>query len=106
MSFIFGDDDAMVEPGQEEDSDSSENEVVNLSEYFIISANNKVYLWWRTVYTVACLTSSYLYAFMAAFANPGKYEDIHDRVVVSFELLFLFSTALQFFVDYKEEGQI
>lgn len=106
MSFIYGDDDAANVVEMEPDSDSSsDNDVVNISEYFIISANNKVYLWWRTVYTVACLTSSYLYAFMAAFAAPGKYEEIHKKFVIGFEFNFLINCILMLLVDYKEEGQ-
>lgn len=32
-----------------------------------IPEDNRAYLWWRTLVIFCCLTSSYFYAFMAAF---------------------------------------
>ena len=71
--------------------------------YFIISANNKFYLYWKTINTFSCLTSSYIYAYMAAFERSSKSEELMMANNV-YEIIFIISMLLMFFVDYCEEG--
>ena len=42
----------------------------SIMDIFIISKDNKIYLIWRAIVIFSCLTSSYFYAYMAAFENP------------------------------------
>ena len=71
---------------------------------FIMSSTNQFYLYWISLNTLCCLTSSYVYAYMAAFrtANePGHLESVN----YAFETLFAISIVMRFFVDYYEEGK-
>lgn len=69
----------------------------------IDSTNNKVYLWWRTIVTLACLTSAYLYAYLAAFHHANRSVTLRDISIV-YETVFIISCLIQFLVDYTEDG--
>jgi len=84
--------------------DSTEYEYSgNFLDRFVISEYNKFYLFWRGLYIASCLTSSYFYAFIAAFGKPemGSFLEIVDDI---YEVIFIISFILCFLVDYKEDG--
>jgi hypothetical protein len=58
-----------------------------------IPQDNKVYLAWRSMNIFCCLTSSYFYAFMAAFQDPIKGSFLANINVV-FEIIFLISMLI------------
>jgi len=68
-------------------------------ELIIISHDNFWYNLWYNLYVFSCLTSSYAYAYMAAFENPaqGSFLFILDNI---FEVIFYISFFLNFIVDY------
>ena len=68
----------------------------------IISRNSKGLLVWNAIHIIACLASSYLYAYIAAFSHSGT--DTFNEVIVAFEIIFFISFCLNFITDYKEEG--
>ena len=74
-----------------------------LADLVIIKQNNRYYMYWRTLNTLCCLTSSFFYAFMAAFrgmtGNPTLY-----KINMAYESVFLISMGLQFIVEYVEVG--
>ena len=44
---------------------------IAFSQLIVISSNSKIYLGWRTINTMAALTSSYMYALMAAYPTAA-----------------------------------
>ena len=73
-------------------------------EQIIISHESIWYQAWYQIYVFSCLTSSYFYAFMAAFENPkqGSFLYIMDNI---FEFIFYISFILNFIVDYQPPDQ-
>lgn len=74
-------------------------------DYFIISRHNKLYLMWQTLTILCCLTSAYLYAYMAAFEEPHA-GSITFILLYAHEGVFLISMILNFFVEYQNEGDV
>lgn len=70
-----------------------------------IPEDNRVYLWWRTLVIFCCLTSSYFYAFMAAFQDPTPGSFL-AWINVIFEIIFLTSICIQFLVEFTPPGQL
>ena len=68
----------------------------------IISRNNKVLFVWNAIHIVACLVSSYMYAYLAAFSEKGG--ETFNEIIIGFEIIFFISFCLNFITDYKEEG--
>ena len=62
-------------------------------------------MWWRTINTLACLTSSYLYAYMAAYESAKESETL-ILITLVYEVIFLISLLTQFLVEYTEPGQL
>ena len=100
MSFILGNKDTEdVKSSSQDESKKSKP----LMQYFVISQHNILYLNWRTINTIACLTSSYFYAYMAAFERSTDNESL-QIVNNVYEAIFVISMVLQFLVDYTEDG--
>ena len=76
---------------------------MSFQEFIVISEDNRVYLWWRSINIFCCLTSSYFYAFMAAFENP-KSGSFLSNINIAFECIFLISLMIQFLVQYTPPG--
>lgn len=70
----------------------------------VLCANNKYYLWWMTLNTFCCLTSSYFYAYLAAFHGAMKIGVLW-RINSAYETNFAITMVLSFFVEFQEEGQ-
>ena len=74
------------------------------SQILIIRRDKWFWTNWQFVYTVCCMASSYIYAYMAAFENvfiPTRWEyDIN----LFFLCFFLITIILNFFVDFKKQG--
>ena len=104
-SFIMGNKEQRSKEEPDSNVDLKESfQKKPFSELIIIRQNNRYYLYWRTINTLCCLTSSYFYAYMAAFKEAA--EDVHlTNLNLSFETIFLISMVLQFLVEYKEIGQ-
>ena len=68
-----------------------------------IPEHNKVYLWWRTLVIFCCLTSSYFYAFMAAFQDPLPGSGL-SYINWFFEMIFLASICIEFLVEFTPPG--
>ena len=90
-------------------SDSEENldeklDKINLLDFVIISEENKIYKMWKFLDVMACLISSYYYAYMAAFQNPMVGEPLFN-VMLFFETIFFISMVLNFFVEFVKDGQ-
>lgn len=68
----------------------------------IISRDNKGLFIWNGIHIVACLVSSYMYAFLAAFHE--KEGALFNEIIIAFEIIFFISMCLNFITDYKEEG--
>ena len=71
---------------------------------FIICERNKLYLFWRFLDVFCCLSSSCMYAYMAAFETPHPGSALFVLMWV-FEAIFLVSMFLNFIVDYRNEGE-
>ena len=59
---------------------------------------------WKFIDVIACLISSYFYAYLGAFHNPNP-EDNLFGVMVFFETIFFISIVCKFFVEFKKDGQ-
>lgn len=70
----------------------------------IITQTNKCYMQWQFLNTFCCLTSSYLYAYLAAFENSNDIASL-QHVNWAYEGVFLISLIMNFFVEYNEDGQ-
>ena len=70
-----------------------------------IPEDNKVYLYWRSLNIFCCLTSSYFYAFMAAFEDPAEGSFLYVINII-YEIIFLISILIQFLVEFTPPGQI
>jgi hypothetical protein len=75
-------------------------EKTNMLDYIIISHENPLYNSWSLIHTLSSLSSSYFYAYMAAF-QFGKGLETIDWI---YEIIFFISFGLNFIVDYKIEG--
>jgi len=56
------------------------------------------------LHTFSCLTSCYFYAYIAAFGIPHV-DHILYLIYVIYESIFLISLILNFFVEFKPDGQ-
>ena len=74
-----------------------------LADLVIIKQNNRYYMYWRTLNTLCCLTSSFFYAFMAAFRGMTENPTLY-KINMAYESVFLISMGLQFIVEYVEVG--
>ena len=75
----------------------------NVFDFLVISQQNTFYQAWSIIHTLSCLTSSYFYAYMAAFGQPIKGTSIY-RLDWVYEVIFYISLGLNFIVDYTPEG--
>ena len=72
-------------------------------DWIIISEDNTLYNMWSVIHIVACLTSSYFYAYMAAFEDPAPGTMLFN-LNWGYEIIFWISLGLSFLVDFKPEG--
>ena len=68
----------------------------------IIPRNSKALLVWNAIHIIACLASSYMYAYLAAFSEKG--DSTFFEIIMVLEIIFFISFCLNFITDYKEEG--
>jgi len=72
-----------------------------LSDLIVINLNSKFRIWWGILETWCQLTSSYLYAYMAAF------EDVDTGILLTInyvlEGIFGLSLIFKFFYEYKRD---
>ena len=59
---------------------------------------------WGVFEVFCCLTSSYIYAYMAAFENPKPGTVLFDLFII-YELIFLASFLFNFLVDFTPKGE-
>ena len=53
---------------------------------------------------IACLLSSYLYSWMAAFGHHEGYEDYFHYMII-FEMIFTIQIGIKFITDYTPDGE-
>lgn len=82
----------------ESDSDKEDDDVMKM---FLISENSCVLWLWNPLYTLACLSSSYYYAWISAFEPHLTYIPL---VSVGFESAFAFNMLLCFLKEYTNDG--
>lgn len=68
----------------------------------MISLENPVYQVWKVIIVLMCLSSSLLYAYLAAFGIPGG-DSITIKITLGFEVMFFFDLVVQFLLEYKPE---
>ena len=71
-----------------------------LTYWVVISEDNQLYKMWHLLEIVACLLSSYYYAALASFHDSEGNPKLVATTLV-FELFFLISIVLKFFLEYK-----
>ena len=64
----------MFEKYDSSDEDNRDLSDIPLAQLIVISNTSSCYLVWRTINTLACLTSSYMYALMAAYPSAAVNE--------------------------------
>jgi len=89
------------------------SEEPSIYDYLVISMDNPYFNLWSIFHTLSCLSSSYFYAYMAAFdykevvinAN-GEEETVYNQGLLNlylvFEIIFLISLIINFFVEYRD----
>mmetsp|Transcript_10851 Transcript_10851/g.18162 ORF Transcript_10851/g.18162 Transcript_10851/m.18162 type:complete len:747 (+) Transcript_10851:337-2577(+) len=87
----------------EKDEDETNESTGNFYDKLVISQNNSLLIVWMSIYLISCLTSSYFYAFMAAFENP-KSGTFLWWINFGFEIIFLITMTLKFFIEYIPDG--
>ena len=58
---------------------------------------------WQLLNTICCLTSCYLYAYLAAFEDANDIETL-EYVNYFYESIFIITIIMQFFVEFNEDG--
>lgn len=91
-----------------------DDEVLNTSEtqedsssfwhIFIIARKSIIYKLWSVFEVFCCLSSSYIYAYMAAFENPEHGTTLFD-LFLFYEIIFLVAFMLNFLVEYTPKGE-
>jgi hypothetical protein len=76
----------------------------NFIDMISIPEDNRVYMVWRSFNVFCCLTSSYFYAYMAAFENPATGSFL-GRLNFIYECIFTVSMLIQFLVEFTPPGQ-
>lgn len=67
----------------------------------VIGLDSKFRIWWRILETWSQLTSSYLYAYMAAFEDKNDGPLFHVQIV--YETIFLISMGLKFLYEQDKK---
>ena len=72
--------------------------------YFIIYRDGQFWTFWSVINTISCLTSSYFYAYIAAFEipPPGSFLFIVDW---TYEVIFFMTLCFNFLVDFQVDGE-
>ena len=102
-SFTLGE---YCSSGDEADEEHDHDQMMDfgkrpLSDSIIISQNSKIRIWWSLIEIWAQLTSSYFYAYLAAF--PGAEQGPLITVNLVYEIIFAISIMLKFLYEYKIE---
>ena len=87
---------------EEENPFDDDEKPIDFWEMVIISQNSKILYVWKAIYMLSCLTSSYFYAYVAAFYHPDKGWWL--RTEINYELIFLLDIGVNFITEYYEEG--
>ena len=74
-------------------------------EKLIISHNNSYLDIWEFIHTIFCLTSSYIYAYVANFGLPEEGSTLYHLDTV-FEVSFIISIILNFITDYVPDDNL
>lgn len=105
-SFTMGNKIVIKNPENEGNGNMADNlGKKSILDMISIPEDYKPYLYWRSINIFCCLTSSYFYAFMAAFEDPAPGSFL-QKINVIFEIVFLISMFLQFLVEYTPPGQL
>ena len=75
---------------------------VDFWEMIIIPQDSKILYVWKAIFMISCLTSSYFYAYVAAFYHPD--EGWWLRTELIYELIFLVDIGVNVITEYYEEG--
>jgi hypothetical protein len=86
----------------EEDGDNSLKQT-NFYDHFIISQNNSLLFVWSWLYLLCCLTSAYVYGFLAAFFDGNSDGTLYSLQII-YESIFSVNIVLRFFTEYTPEG--
>jgi hypothetical protein len=70
----------------------------------VISVENPFYQFWKIMVVLTCIVSSYIYASVAAFKIPEP-GSTTDKIIVSFDVIFVLDILIQFILEYKPEDQ-
>ena len=89
----------------EDDTSQETKSEKTMSQYLIIDPNHICYIVWQSFHTFCCLTSSYFYVILAAFPDALENQFIQNVNAV-FEVTFVVTIFLSFFVTYTEVGQV
>ena len=71
-SFTMGNKIVIKTPEKEGGGGVSDLRNKGILDMISIPEDNKLYLYWRSISIFCCLTSSYFYAYMAAFQDPQR----------------------------------
>lgn len=70
----------------------------------VISIDNPVYHFWKIFVVIACIASSLIYAYLAAFKTPSDGTNLY-HISLFFELIFCLDMIVQFLLEFKPEDQ-
>ena len=68
----------------------------------VISIDNPVYHFWKIFVVIACIASSLIYAYLAAFKTPPDGTNLY-HISLFFELIFCLDMIVQFLLEFKPE---
>jgi hypothetical protein len=82
-----------------EDSETHEDEQIDISQLFIIDHRGGFSVFWQTLEPALCLLSSYVYMWFGAF-NDADSHDLHLTTAVTFEITFLVLMLRKFLTSF------
>ena len=77
---------------------------------FIISEDNKYYVWWQPIIGLASILSSYVAMYSSAFAIHDQTDLEHDILITyeaTIDILFTVDILIPFLMEYKtDDGRV
>ena len=76
----------------------------SFSSMIIVCVDSKFYAIYKGVNLFCCLTSSYFYAYMAAFEEPGPGSFLFT-INWTYEAIFIISMIICFLTEFHKDGE-
>ena len=87
-----------------ETSGDEELDQIDLTQLIICDHTSMFSMFLRTMNTILCLISSYIYMWFGAFNDIGNHH-LRGVVTICFELFFLFMMIINFITDFTRQGE-